>query len=64
VPGGNAFSDPGPAFISVDGGMPPLSTGASLPEYAGKEPKDNNPVTIRAVIVDLFMMKLLRKLLT
>ncbi|WP_448106895.1 hypothetical protein [Pseudomonas azerbaijanoccidentalis] len=58
-PGGSAFSGPEPAFISVDGGIPPLSTGASLPEYAANELSDNNPATVKAVNVDLFMTSLL-----
>jgi hypothetical protein len=58
APGGNAFSGPGPAFISVPGGIPPLSTGASLPEdweNAMPEPIDNRPATARANPLDLIM---------
>ncbi len=58
APGGSAFSVPEPAFISVDGGIPPLSTGASLPEdceNATPEPIDNRLATARANTLDLIM---------
>jgi hypothetical protein len=62
VPGGNAFPSEEPAFISEYGGIPPLSTGASLPEGSANadiEPADNTPITVRAVNFDLIMVYLL-----
>jgi hypothetical protein len=62
APGGNAFSSAEPAFISEYGGIPPLSTGASLPEdwaNADIEPADNTPIIVRAVNFDLIMVYLL-----
>ncbi len=62
VPGGNAFPSEEPAFISEYGGIPPLSTGASLPEdwaSADIEPANNTPITVRAVNFDLIMVYLL-----
>jgi hypothetical protein len=41
-----------------------LSTGASLPAYTDTELNDNNPATVSAVSVDLFMTTLLKKSLT
>jgi len=62
APGGSTFSSAEPAFISEYGGIPPLSTGASLPEdwaNADIEPADNTPITVRAVNFDLIMVYLL-----
>jgi hypothetical protein len=62
VPGGSAFSSGEPAFISECGGIPPLFTGASVPEdwaIADIEPADNTPITVRAVNFDLIMVSLL-----
>jgi hypothetical protein len=62
VPGGSTFSSAEPAFISECGGIPPLSTGASLPEdwaIADIEPADNTPITVRAVNFDLIIVSLL-----
>jgi hypothetical protein len=58
-PGGNAFSGPGPAFISVDGGIPPLSTGAPSPANTAHELTDNNPASAMPVHFDWFMVHLL-----
>ncbi|MGY2263029.1 hypothetical protein, partial [Pseudomonas sp. SDO55104_S430] len=63
-PGGSAFSGPEPAFISVDGGIPPLSTGASLPANAAHEHSDIKPAIAMAVIFDLIMVHSFSKLLT
>jgi hypothetical protein len=67
-PGGNAFSGPDwPAFISVEGGIPPLSTGDPLPDdWANviEEPTDNKPATVNAISFELIMVHLLSKLHT
>jgi hypothetical protein len=57
VPGGSAFSGPEPAFISVEGGIPPLSTGAPLlPANVTTALSDNKVATVIAVSFDLFMV--------
>lgn len=65
LPGGRALPSALPAFISVEGGVPPLFTGAPLDwARADKEPRDKRPATVKAVNVDLFMMHLLLRVLT
>jgi len=66
VVGGGELSCVEPAFISVDGGIPPLSTGAPLPDdwaVAAPEPNDNKPAATKAISFDLIMARLLKSYL-
>lgn len=64
-PGGRALplaSEVRPASIWVEGGMPPLSTGALSPEdwaTATTELTERMPARVKAVLVDFIMVSLL-----
>ncbi|WHS58725.1 hypothetical protein [Pseudomonas sp. G2-4] len=68
-PGGKAFPDGElePASISVDGGIPPLSTGGLLLEDCAPtatELSERTPASVNAVTVNFIMVSLLFKIPT